>query len=587
MVLERNKMRTFSGIAASPGIVMGKLCIIDRSRSIVPEYSIPTESVSHETARLELAIENTRIELETLKSRLAETSGEDHLFFIETHLMILADERLVSETSEIIRTGMINAEGALRRTLHRYHEAFANIDDPYLRERISDVETVIERVLRSMSGETAEPLPQADSKMIIAAHDLSPADMLQINRSSVLAVITEIGGRTSHTAILARALDLPSVMGVEGITDLLLDGAPVIVDGVSGTVIVDPDQETFQSSLRRKQHYEYVEYELLKTADLPAITLDGHQMHLRGNVEIPEEGASVLAHGGSGAGLYRTEMLFMNRSFMPDEEEQLLIYRAMQQAIAPHPLTIRTLDAGGDKLLEGMDQAVELNPALGVRAIRLSLSMPEEFKKQLRAILRVSADGPVKIMFPMISGMEEVRRAKSLLEEIKLELAASDISFDKEIQVGVMIEIPGAVILADLLAREVDFFSVGTNDLIQYTLAIDRSNEQLSHMYQPLHPAVLRSLRRIVQAAHGAGIPACLCGEMAGDPLYLPVLLGLGFDELSMGAGSLLRVKQILRRCTLERAAAIAEGCFAFSTAAEVEMYLKSQITLDVAESID
>ena len=587
MVLERNDMQTFSGIAASPGIVMGRLRIIDRRRTVVPEYPIPTEAVCHEIDRLGRAIEDTRVELEVLRSRLAETSGEDHLFFIETHLMILADERLVSETAEIIRTGMVNAEGALRRTLHRYRETFASIDDPYLRERISDVETVIERVLRSMSGEVTEPIPHHEGQIIIAAHDLSPADMLQINRTNVLAVITEIGGRTSHTAILARALDLPAVMGVEGITDLLLDGVAVIVDGLSGEVVVDPDQETFQSALRRKQHYEYIEYELLKTVPLPAVTRDGHAMSLRGNVEIPEEGASVLGHGGSGVGLYRTEMLFMNRPSMPDEEEQLAIYRVMQQAVAPHPLTIRTLDAGGDKLLEGMGKMEELNPALGVRAIRLSLSMPDEFKKQLRAILRVGADGPVRIMFPMISGMEEVRRAKDLLEEAKRELTASATPFDSNVQVGVMIEIPAAVTLADLLAREVDFFSVGTNDLIQYSLAIDRSNEQLSHMYQPLHPAVLRSLRRIVQAAHGAGIPACLCGEMAGDPLYLPVLLGLGFDELSMGAGSILRVKQILRRCTLERAAAIAEGCFAFSTAAEVEMYLKSQITLDVAESID
>jgi len=580
-------MRTFSGIAASPGIAMGKLRIIDRRRAVVSEYPILSEAVSHETARLARAIEDTRVELELLKARLAETSGEDHLFFIETHLMILADERLVSETAEIIRTGMINAEGALRRTLHRYRETFASIDDSYLRERISDVETVIERVLRSMSGEAVEPFPQQEEQIIIAAHDFSPADMLQINRNNILAIITEIGGQTSHTAILARALDLPAVMGVEGITDLLLDGVSVIVDGLSGTVITEPDQEKFQSSLRRKQHYEYVEYELLKTVPLPAVTLDGHSMHLLGNVEIPEEGASVLGHGGSGVGLYRTEMLFMNRAFMPDEEEQFAIYRAMQLAVAPHPLTIRTLDAGGDKLLEGMDQAAEVNPALGVRAIRLSLSMPDEFKKQLRAILRISADGPVRIMFPMISGMEEVRTAKALLEEAKRELTASGTPFDSTVQVGVMIEIPAAVTLADLLAREVDFFSVGTNDLIQYTLAIDRSNEQLSHLYQPLHPAVLRSLRRVVQAAHGVGIPACLCGEMAGDPLYLPILLGLGFDELSMGAGSILRVKQILRRCTLERAARIAEGCFAFSTAAEVEMYLKSQITLDIAESIE
>lgn len=580
-------MRTFSGIAASPGITMGRLRIIDRQKIVVDEYHIQSEAVFYETVRLAQAIDAARDELEILKSRLAETTGEEHLFFIETHLMILADDRFIKETTDVINTVMINAEGALRRTQHRYREIFAGIDDPYLRERISDVEAVIERVLRSMNGEAVEPLPQHEGQIIIAAHDISPADMLQINRNNVLAIITEIGGRTSHTAILARALELPAVMGVEDIADMLLDGVAVIVDGLTGVVVVEPDQETFQLFLRRKQHYEYVEYELLKTAPLPSVTLDGHSMHLRGNVEIPEEGAAVLAHGGSGVGLYRTEMLFMNRAFMPDEEEQLVVYSSMQQAIAPHLLTIRTLDAGGDKLLEGIVQAAELNPALGVRAIRLSLSMPDEFKKQLRAILRVSADGPVRIMFPMISGMEEVRTAKALLEEVKLELLASGTSFDSEIQVGVMIEIPAAVTLADLLAREVDFFSVGTNDLIQYTLAIDRCNEQLSHLYQPLHPAVLRSLRRIVQAAHGAGIPACLCGEMAGDPLYLPVLLGLGFDELSMGAGSILRVKQILRRCTLERAARIAEGCFAFSTAAEVEMYLKSQITMDVAESID
>lgn len=580
-------MRMFSGIAASPGIAMGRLRIIDRSRVAVAEYPIPTEGVSHEIGRLAKGIEDTRIELEHLKSQLARTNGEEHLFFIETHLMILADERLATEAADIIRIGMINAEGALRRTLHRYRETFAAIDDPYLRERISDVETVIERVLRCMVGEAVAPLPSMGSQIIIAAHDISPADLLQINRTDVLAIVTEIGGKTSHTAILARALDLPAVMGVDDITDLALDGQAVIVDGLQGTIIVDPDQDTFQAALRRKQRYEYVEYELLKTAPLPAVTLDGHAMQLRGNVEIPEEGASILTHGGSGVGLYRTEMLFMNRPFMPDEDEQVAVYRAMLDAIAPHPLTIRTLDAGGDKLLEGMDQTAESNPALGVRAIRLSLSMPDEFRKQLKAILRVSAHGTVRIMFPMISGMEELRTAKALLEEAKGELQSRKIQFDPTVQVGVMIEIPAAVTLADLLAREVDFFSVGTNDLIQYTLAIDRSNEQLSHMYQPLHPAVLRSLRRIVQAAHGAGIPACLCGEMAGDPMYLPVLLGLGFDELSMGAGSLLRVKQMLRRCTLERAARIAEGCFSYATAAEVEMYLQSQITLDVAESID
>ena len=580
-------MQLFSGIAASPGIAVGRLRIVDRRRIAVSEYPVLPEAVVHEVERLTHAITATRTELESLKSHLAETTGDDHLFFIETHLMILADERLMSETAAIITTGLINAEGALRKTLQRYREAFANIDDFYLRERIYDVETVIERILRCMSGVSVEQLPQHESRIIVAAHDITPGDMLQINRDNVLAIITEIGGRTSHTAILARALELPAVVGVDGISELPLDGSPVIVDGISGTVIVNPDSEAFQTFLSRKQHYEYVESELLKTAQLPAVTPDGRSMQLRGNVEIPEEGASVLKHGGAGVGLYRTEILFMNRADMPDEEEQFLVYRSMLQAVAPHPLTIRTLDAGGDKLLEGMDKLLEQNPALGVRAIRLSLCMPDEFKKQLRAILRVSADGPVQIMFPMISGIEEVRVAKALLEEAKSELTAVGMLFDSQIKVGVMIEIPAAVTLADLLAREVDFFSVGTNDLIQYMLAIDRTNEQLSHMYQPLHPAVLRSLRQIVQAAHSGGIKACLCGEMAGDPLYLPVLLGLGFDELSMGAGSILRVKQILRRCTSERSVQIANGCFEFTTAAEVEMYLKQQITLDVAESFD
>lgn len=580
-------MQRFAGIAASPGIAVGNLRIIDRRRIAVTEQTVLPEAVAHEIGRLTDAVAATRAELETLRSHLAETTGDDHLFFIETHLMILADERLVSETSAIIASGLINAEGALQRTLGRYREIFAGIDDPYLRERIYDVETVIERVLHCMSGTAPEQLPRHEERVIVVAHDITPADMLQINRDNVLAIITEIGGRTSHTAILARALELPAVVGVDGIAELPLDGLQVIVDGTSGVVIVNPDQETFRTFLSRKQQYDYRESELLKTATLPAVTLDGHSLLLRGNVEIPEEGSSVLKHGGAGVGLYRTEILFMNRAELPDEEEQFGVYRSMQQAVAPHPLTIRTLDAGGDKLLNGMESVVEQNPVLGMRAIRLSLSMPEEFKKQLRAMLRVSAAGPVRIMFPMISGLEEVRSARKLLEEAKSELDRAGIPFDRQIKVGVMIEIPSAVTVADLLAREVDFFSVGTNDLIQYLLAIDRTNEQLSPLYQPLHPAVLRSLRQIVHTAHTAGITACLCGEMAGDPLYLPVLLGLGFDELSMGAGSILRVKQILRRCTRQRAKQIADGCFRFATAAEAELYLKQQMTLDVVESFD
>lgn len=580
-------MRVFTGIAASPGIVVGKLTVVDRQRVSVHEHSIAIEDVTLEIERLKSAICATRTELEALKVELEGTTGDEHLFFIDTHLLILADERLLVETTAIIETGLINAEGALRGTLQKYRTTFEAIEDAYLRERISDVETVIEKILRTLTGQAHAVISPDAGLTIIAAHEITPADILQMDRTQIVGMVTEVGGRTSHASILARAFELPSVTGVVGIADPLLNGSTVIVDGLSGRVIVNPDRETFLDNLERKRRYEYSEFELLKFRDLPAQTVDGYCMSLKGNVEIPEEGASVLNHGGSGIGLYRTEMLFLNRPEMPGEEEQFREYAAMQQEVAPHPLTVRTLDVGGDKLLDGMPYLTGLNPALGMRAIRLSLNMPDEFKKQLRAVLRVSALGTVRIMFPMISGLDELRRAKALLEECMSELTLAGIPFDRDIKIGIMIEIPSAVTMADLLAPEVDFFSVGTNDLIQYTLAIDRTNEHLSDLFQPLHPSVLRSLQRVVEVAHQAGIDACICGEMAGDPLYLPMLLGLGFDELSMSASSIPRVKQVLRRCTRQQAAVIAANCLTFATAGEVESYLKSEIASHLTESID
>ena len=583
----KNNMRRYSGIATSPGIAVGRLRVFDRRLLSVAEYSIGQDGVSAEVERLKTGIARTCDELNALKEKLKETTGDDHLFFIDTHLLILADERLFSETVAHIETELINAEGALHRTLHKYREFFAGIDDPYLRERISDVETVIEKVLRNLAGRPHAPLLPDGNHTIVAAHDLSPADILQMDRLHIIGMVTEIGGKTSHASILARAFELPTVVGVDGIADMLLDGTSVILDGLTGDVIVNPDHYTFLEYLQRKRHYEYVESELLKLAVLPSETKDGHRIQLKGNVEVPEEGPSVLRHGGEGVGLYRTEILFMNRQVMPDEEEQYQVYAAMQRAVAPHPLTLRTLDAGGDKLLDGMLHATEQNPALGMRAIRLALRMPEEFKKQLRAILRVSALGDVRIMFPMISGLEELRNARALLDQAMAELDSVGVSFDRSIQVGIMIEIPSAVVVADLLARESDFFSVGTNDLIQYILAIDRSNEHLAYMYQPLHPAVLRSLRCIVEAARKAGIGACICGEMAGDPLYLPVLVGLGFNELSMGATSIPRVKQMLRRCTMERATYIADNCAEFATAEEADLFLKNAMSSHFADGFD
>lgn len=580
-------MQRYAGIATSPGIAVGRLRVFDRRHLSVDEYSVSQEGVSGEIERLKAGIARTCDELNALKEKLKETTGDDHLFFIDTHLLILADERLFSEAVAHIESELINAEFALRRTLSKYREFFDGIDDPYLRERISDVETVIEKILRNMAGQPHTPIIPDGDHIIIAAHDISPADILQMDRTRIIGMVTEMGGKTAHAAILARAFELPAVAGVDGIADMLLDGTPVILDGISGCVIVTPDSDTFLEYLQRKRHYEYVESELLKMAELPPETLDGHRIQLKGNVEVPEEGPSVLRHGGEGVGLYRTEILFMNRQQMPDEEEQYQVYSAMQRAVAPHPLTLRTLDAGGDKLLDGMLHANEQNPALGVRAIRLALCMPDEFKKQLRAILRVSASGDVRIMFPMISGLEELRKARVLLDQAMAELDQAGVPYDRSIAVGIMIEIPSAVVMADILAQEVDFFSVGTNDLIQYVLAIDRSNEHLTHMYQPLHPAVLRSLRRVVDVAREAGIDACICGEMAGDPLYLPVLLGLGFNELSMGASSIPRVKQVLRRCTLQRAVEIASACSGFTSAEEADSFLKAAMSPYLSEKLD
>ncbi|MBJ6725924.1 phosphoenolpyruvate--protein phosphotransferase [Geomesophilobacter sediminis] len=583
---ERSEIRTLQGVGASAGIAIGRVRITDRRRVNVTEYELSPEEIPAEVSRFAKAVERAKAELSFLRDQLMTTRGPEHLCVIDAHLMLLDDTMLIGETAESIRSLGINAEGALKRTLEKIKTFFDGIEDEYLRERAGDVETVVERVLRNMVGEKQESLAQIEGKVIVVAHELSPADILQIDKSKVIGFITDLGGKTSHSAILARALEVPAVVGMERVTREVANGDMVIIDGASGVVIVNPGPEEFRDYLQRKQRFEYLERELFKLRDLPAETPDGHRILLKGNAEFLEEIDSIRRHGGDGIGLYRTEMLFFNRTVLPDEEEQFRLYAAAVRAMSPQPVTIRTLDVGGDKFLPDLDLDDEMNPALGMRAIRLSLRHPEAFKAQLRAILRASALGKVRVFFPMVSGVAEVRAAKALLEEAKLELGGKH-PFDENLEVGIMIEIPSAVVIADLLAAEVDFFSVGTNDLIQYSLAIDRTNEHLVSLYEPLHPAVLRSLKMVVNAAHAAGIQACICGEMAGEPMYLPILLGLGFDELSMNAISIPRVKKILRRCTKAEATQVAAKALTFATAAEVESYLKSEISARFSESFD
>lgn len=584
---EKIKNRVYQGVGASPGIVIGEARVADRNRVAVAEWAISPDEVPEEVARFKAALEKAREDLSAVKETLCVTSGPEHLYVIDSHLLILQDSMLTRETSAFIEKELINAEAALKRTLKKFKDFFAVMEDEYLRERSSDVETVVERVLRNMVGKDHEPLHDADGKVVIVAHDLAPSDVLQIDKSKVIGFVTDLGGKTSHAAILSRSMEIPAVVGLGRITAEVCDGDAVIIDGATGAVIVNPDQETFRDYLKRKQIYEYIEREFLKLKDLPAETTDGHMVKLKGNVEFPEEAPSIKGHGGEGIGLYRTEMLFFNRSTPPDEEEQFAAYAAMVKAMAPHPVTIRTLDVGGDKFVENLNLSDELNPALGLRAIRFSLREPDMFRAQLRAILRASALGKVRIFFPMISGVAEIRGVKDILASAKKELRSASIPFDEDIEIGIMIEIPSAVIIADLLAREVDFFSVGTNDLIQYSLAIDRTNEHMTYLYEPLHPAVLRSLKMVVDAAHAAGIDACMCGEMAGEPAYLPILLGLGFDELSMNAVSIPRVKKILRRCAKSDAENLTSRALTFATAREVESFLQGEISARFSESID
>jgi phosphotransferase system enzyme I (PtsI) len=575
VAVQQLKNKFLHGIGASRGIITGRAFLVDRSKVRLPQRKVDTTEVEREVERFSKAIEESRQQLWEIKEKILDQDARRHAFILDVHLMILEDEMLFQDTVETIRKKKVNAEWALDLTLEKLGAAFDAIEDEYLKERRNDLQYVSTRIFRNLLGKRHDDITRIKGNVIVVAHDLSPADTLQMNLKHVAGFITDIGGKISHTAILARSLGIPAVVGLEVATSLVNGGDLLIIDGEAGEVVVNPTEEVSHSFLERKRRVKYLEREMLKYASLTAETRDGFRVRLQANIERLDELPSLKLYGAEGVGLYRTEILYLNRKDLPDEEEHYQTYRRLAENLRPAPVTIRTLDIGGDKFLSHYPMGNEINPAMGLRAIRFSLKEVDIFKTQLRGILRASVHGTLRVLFPLISGIEEIQKAKAILEEVRKGLIRSKIPFDKTIRIGAMVEIPSASITADILAREVDFFSIGTNDLIQYALAIDRVNEHVSYLYEPLHPAILRVIRGVVQAGERDGIPVAVCGEMAAEPAYVMILMGLGIQEFSMNPSSIPKVKKVLRMSHFEDTQALAEKVLQLSTASEIERYVR------------
>jgi len=562
------------GIPVYPDIVIGKAHLVDRSRTkILYQCFVNDEHVNREVERFEEALETVEAQFVSLRNKMPDTV-KDQAFILDSHLMILKDSMLRDSTIDKILGEKINAEWALKKTLEEIRRVFEQIDDDYISNRISDVENVADRLLRTLSGDTHHSLSDINQRVIIVAHDLSPADTTELNTAKVMGFVTDVGGRTSHTAIMAQALEIPAVVGLENVTSLVEDGDLLIVDGSSGVVVINPEDSDIIFYQERKLQLEKYKSSIARMSHLPAETPDGHRIAVTANIEFLEEVTAAKDYGSEGIGLYRTEFLYLRGKGFPDEDELFEDYREVVEIMRPAPVSIRTLDLGGDKFASDIGMSEENNPALGLRAIRFCLREPEIFKTQLRAILRASAFGRIQLMFPMISGLQELLDARAVLDQVRDDLDREGIPYDADMEVGIMVEIPSAVAMAEVLAHYVDFFSIGTNDLIQYALAIDRVNEHVAYMYQPFHPAILRMIRQVVDAAKNAGIHVSLCGEMAGDPLCTSILLAIGLDGLSMNARAIPLIKKMVRTIPMEQARADLEEIMRLNTASEVRTYL-------------
>lgn len=560
------------GLGVSSGIGIGKAFVIEKKSMEITKIIV--EDAENEINKLNSAIELGKSQLNDLYTKTLNEVGEKEAQIFKSHEMMLEDETFISEVESRIKNDKVNAEYALKEVSLHYIKMFDNIEDDYLRERAEDIKDVMTRVIKILLGVKSEDYSKLEKDTIIVAKDLTPSDTAQLEKDKVAAMITEMGGKTSHAAIIARIMGIPTVVGLENITQKIKDNDLIICDGKTGKVIINPNEKQLFFYTQKKARLEEINNELKKQKGLPTVSKDGFKVALSANIGTPHDVDMVLENDAEGIGLFRSEFIFMNRECQPSEDEQFEEYKEVLQKMGDKHVIIRTLDIGGDKNVPYFDIPAEMNPFLGYRAIRLCLGNVDVFRTQLKAILRASIYGNVKIMFPMISTMKELRDAKAILEKAKQDLLQEGIPFKKDVEIGIMIEIPSAAIISDLLAKEVDFFSIGTNDLIQYTLAVDRMNSKLSHLYSQYHPAMLRLIKGIIDNAHRAGIWVGMCGEAAGDPKLIPIFLGMGLDEFSMNSPTILSARYIIRNLNKSEMEKIAEGTLNMETAVEVEDYL-------------
>jgi phosphotransferase system enzyme I (PtsI) len=568
------EMQILQGMGVSGGIAIGRAVCLETRGPEVFRLHIPESQVENEVVRLREGVDHARGELKRLRSRAEEDLGNDLAAIFDAHILLLSDAKFLGRVEERIRAHQVNAEWAVHKTAEELDNRFAHMDDPYIRERSEDLTDVSRHLLRSLQGIAHHDL-ELPSDIVIVADDLTPSDAIRLGRERVIGFAIETGGRTSHTTIIARSLNIPAVAGLTGVMGQLSDEAPVIVDGETGRVILHPTREVLRQYVRRKAELERRDRDLLATRELAAETRDGVRIELMANIDLPEEVEEVPVFGAAGIGLYRSEFLYIEKSpQMPTEEEHVEIYRRMVEAAAPHPAIIRTYDLGGRKLAREMMATQEENPVLGLRGIRLTLARPEIFRRQIRALYRAGLYGDLWVMLPLVSTVEEVRQFRAFADDVMAEMEREGVPFRRDVRLGVMIEVPAAAMIADILSREADFFSIGTNDLIQYSLAVDRNNEHVASLYQPLHPAILRMLRFVIDSGRAAGIEVSLCGEMGADPRYALLLVGLGLRRISMSPRQIPEVKTWIREASAADLAELAGRCMEHSTAAEVQRHM-------------